>query len=134
MHLLIDGYMQEDAVAVDDVAKWLVQYPKTIDMNVIAGPIVRKVDDMLTGLVVIAESHISVHVDRKTRATHIDVFSCKPFDNRRVEADVIDMFKLRQASSRVFVREGDFLADRDSAMEHLAWGAERLTDWTGLEF
>ena len=133
MHLLIDGYMQEDAVAVDDVSKWLRDYPSVIDMNVIAGPVVRKIDEMLTGLVVIAESHISIHVDRKTRATHIDVFSCKPFDHRRVEADVIDMFKLQSASSRVFAREGDFLADRDLTMEHLAHGVERLTDWTGLE-
>ena len=128
MHLLIDGYMvsSEESLTVNEISAWLGTYPERIDMTVIAGPVVRMFPETMTGIVVIAESHISIHLNRKTRAVHVDVFSCKPFDNRRVEADVTHDLRLKTVYSRVFVREGDFLADPVSAERALEMGAEKL--------
>ena len=129
MHLIVDGLMTtgEDAPNGLELQEWLERYPATLDMTVIAGPIIERTGDILTGLVVIAESHISFHVDRKTRVTHVDVFSCKPFDHHVVQATVVRKFRLHDVTARAFVRHGDFLADPIGAQRGLDAGAERLT-------
>jgi len=128
MHLIVDGRMAtgDDAPLTTELEEWLERYPATIGMTVIAGPVVRADTHMVTGLVVIAESHISVHVERMTGVAHVDVFSCKPFDHQVVQATVVRKFRLHDVTARAFVRHGDLLADPIGARRAIDAGAERL--------
>lgn len=39
--------------------------------------------DAIAGIVLLSESHFSVHVRPDARALHADLFSCRPFDHAR---------------------------------------------------
>jgi S-adenosylmethionine decarboxylase len=88
MHLIIEGRdgnaeKLADLTAVYDL---LDSFPDEIGMTKITPPIVRRYvgtkpeDWGISGFVMIAESHISVHTFPEKREVSIDVFSCKEFD------------------------------------------------------
>ena len=64
----------------DKVAHFLRELPALIGMTIIDGPFVKKVDDGVSGLVLIAESHIAIHTWPAEGIFDMDVFSCKDFD------------------------------------------------------
>lgn len=41
--------------------------------------------EFISGIIIIAQSHIAIHYDTKTRLIYSDIFSCAPFDYRIVE-------------------------------------------------
>lgn len=70
----------------DLVQKFLNEMPEKIGMVKISGPYVINykpeinIDEQgITGVVIIAESHISIHTYPFYRYAFVDVFSCKPF-------------------------------------------------------
>ena len=89
MHLIIDGYganrkMLESEAMIYDL---LDRYPSQIGMTKVAPPQVfkyigSKPDDWgISGFVLIAESHISIHTFPERCYVNIDIFSCKDFDS-----------------------------------------------------
>lgn len=102
MHLIIDGYGSDARILQDEkfLHHFLDTYPVQIGMTKISQPVVIRYagnspDDWgISGFVIIAESHISVHTFVEPRYVNIDVFSCKDFDTERVLADLRDKFKL----------------------------------------
>ena len=92
MHLLMDGFGgdEEKLKSEDFVHGFLDKLPDEIGMTKINGPHVMtyngpKEDDWgVSGFVMIAESHISVHTFPDRSYVNIDVFSCKDFDHERV--------------------------------------------------
>lgn len=60
-------------------------------------------DEGITGMVIIAESHISLHTFPLKRYCFADVFSCKPFDVERAKALFIAAFGANAAE--VFVNQ-----------------------------
>ncbi len=88
MHLIVDGYGGDVGVMEDPDAlfRFLDEYPDAIGMTKITTPQVytyagRKPEDNgLSGFVLIAESHISVHTFPRRQYINIDVFSCMEFD------------------------------------------------------
>ena len=102
MHLIVDGYGGNVGVMEDPDAlfRFLDEYPDAIGMTKITAPQVytytgRKPEDNgLSGFVLIAESHISVHTFPKRRYINIDVFSCKEFDAQRALDDLTARFSL----------------------------------------
>ncbi|MFH0834988.1 MAG: S-adenosylmethionine decarboxylase [Candidatus Micrarchaeota archaeon] len=89
-HLMLD-LRDGDVRKLDSektVSKFLKDVPKALGMRAITKPAVKRVgtgtDYGISGFVMIAESHVSVHTYPRKRAAFIDVFSCKPFDCRRV--------------------------------------------------
>ena len=88
MHLVVDGYDGDSALQwdIDYVYNFLDTYPTTIGMTKITRPHVYKYQEGepkdwgVSGFVLIAESHISIHTFPERRYTNIDVFSCKEFD------------------------------------------------------
>lgn len=50
-------------------------------------------DRGITGVIIIAESHISVHSFELKGYTFIDIFSCKPFDTEKTMTLIMDRFK-----------------------------------------
>ena len=89
MHLIIDGYganrkMLESEDLIYDL---LDRYPSQIGMTKVAPPQVFKYvgskpeDWGISGFVLIAESHISIHTFPDRCYVNIDIFSCKDFDS-----------------------------------------------------
>lgn len=88
LHLVIDGYGApfEKVSDTDLVYRFLDEYPDAIGMTKIVPPQVytyqgRTPEDWgVSGFVIIAESHISVHTFPDRQYVNIDIFSCKDFD------------------------------------------------------
>lgn len=77
LHLLIEGLASEPLEEAA-VKNFLDAAPEAIGMTPILGPATYRSSGGWSGIVVIAESHISVH--SAGLAVHADIFSCKPFD------------------------------------------------------
>ena len=104
MHLVVDGYGADPEKLQDEdlVYRFLDEYPDAIGMTKMIPPQVytyrgRTPEDWgLSGFVLIAESHISVHTFPDRRYVNIDVFSCKEFDPTSSLRNVEETFSLPQ--------------------------------------
>jgi S-adenosylmethionine decarboxylase len=116
MHLIIDGYggdpqkMQD----VEFIYKILDAYPSQIGMTKISTPHVSKYvgskpeDWGVSGFVLIAESHISIHTFPEKFYINIDVFSCKEFDAERAIKGFKQDFGLIEVRSYILNRGLEF--------------------------
>ena len=50
----------------------------------------------MTGVVIIAESHIAVHTFPKKRFLSVDIFSCKAFDMAKALKKLAEVFEIRR--------------------------------------
>jgi len=111
MHLAVDGYGGDhDRLTDSDLLyRFLDEYPTTIGMTKIAPPQVytyrgRMPEDWgLSGFVLIAESHISVHTFPDRGYVNVDIFSCRDFDATASVRDVEQTFSLEE--TRVWTLE-----------------------------
>ena len=102
MHLVVDGYGAdpEKLKDTDLIYRFLDEYPDTIGMTKIVPPQVYTYhgqtpeDWGVSGFVVIAESHISIHTFPDRGYVNIDIFSCKEFDPSSSLEDVKEAFSL----------------------------------------
>ena len=107
MHLVIDGYGADSAMLEDTKAiyRFLDEYPDAIGMTKITPPHVytyvgQTPEDVgVSGFVLIAESHISIHTFPRRKYVNIDVFSCKEFDAQKALDDLQTRFSLKQVRS-----------------------------------
>ena len=101
MHLIVDGFgaSREMLESEDMIFRFLDEYPSRINMTKVAPPQVfrycgSKPEDWgVTGVVVIAESHISIHTFPERRYVNIDIFSCKDFDHQRAASELKERFQ-----------------------------------------
>lgn len=92
MHLIIDGYSNSPDIlgSKEIIYQLLDEYPAKIGMTKISPPYVieyigAKPEEWgLSGFVLIAESHISIHTYVEKCLANIDIFSNKRFDFERV--------------------------------------------------
>jgi S-adenosylmethionine decarboxylase len=112
MHLVIEGrggdwHKLQDLPAVYELLDTL---PGRINMTKIMPPIVTRYvgvtpeDWGVSGFVMIAESHISVHTFPEKGEVSIDVFSCKEYDAAHVCDEMIAAFGLRDVETCVLRR------------------------------
>lgn len=111
MHLAIDGYGSPRLFQDEEyIQQFLESYPPIIGMNKISGPVVmryvgsRPEDWGVSGFVMIAESHISLHTFVEKAFIHIDIFSCKDFDVQRVVDDLQVKFQLTDFRASILKR------------------------------
>mgnify|MGYP001293528631 FL=1 len=118
MHLLVDGHSSESNLLkdADKIQDLLDQLPGLIDMVKISKPLVveytdgiSKIDWGITGFVLIAESHISIHTFPERNYVNIDVFSCKEFDYTNVADKVAGAFRLVEYNMTVLERGIEYL-------------------------
>lgn len=114
MHLTIDGYGNKQIMQDEQfIYQLLDSYPAKIGMTKIQGPIVfryvtcKPEDWGISGLVFIAESHISLHTFVERGYMNIDVFSCRDFNAKQVIHDLAKQFQLTRFTSRLINREWD---------------------------
>ncbi len=99
---------------LDFVSKILNDLPDKIGMTKITQPYVFRYsgkfpeDNGITGFVVIAESHISIHTFEVKDYVFIDIFSCKPFDYKFAKQYLIDAFESKSHTANVIMRGEDF--------------------------
>lgn len=112
MHLIIDGYSgnAQKMQDVDFIYQLLDAYPSQIGMTKISPPQVSKYigskpeDWGVSGFVLIAESHISIHTFPERSYINIDIFSCKEFDAEQTIRDLQQQFGLAEIRSYILNR------------------------------
>lgn len=113
-HLLLDLYGCDLGALNDEVIleKVFRDLSRLMNLRIIAGPmIVRYVGEVgspsgegLSGFIIVAESHVSIHTDVRTGYASIDVYSCKEFDVERVEDYLSEVFKPARTERRLILR------------------------------
>ena len=125
MHAAIDGYTRDPTSLTDTklIECFLDTHPAEIGMTKIAPPQVftyrgaNEEDWGVSGFVLIAESHITIHTFPDRGYVNIDIFSCKAFDVDASLARVKSLFKLDQLDTRVLDRGLEYLAPRPVSAE-----------------
>lgn len=131
MHLAIDGY-GGDAKKLQDpglLRRFLDEFPSTLGMTKICEPKIieydaPKVEDSgVTGFVIIAESHISVHTFPHRQLVNIDIFSCKSFDAQQALEAVKRLFGLQEVETWILERGLEHSERRQAAKRWIREGA-----------
>ncbi len=91
-HLLFDIEDYAGPHTLDEIFSYLDRLPATIGMTPIIRPYVVKNliggQEVISGMTMIAESHIGLHVFRKARKAYFDLFSCSFFDTKKVPLEI----------------------------------------------
>ena len=125
MHLVIDGFGGDiDKMWDEDLVRnFLYQYPESLEMTRITEPNVlryeapKSEDSGVSGFVIIAESHISIHTFPRKDYINIDIFSCQPFDHERALEDVKNLFGLSEVKTWLLDRGLEWLDERQGLQE-----------------
>lgn len=112
MHVIVDGFGGDpDQLADENVVRAILdQYPLEMGMTKIAPPTVvrysgTKPEDWgVSGYVMIAESHISLHTFPERCLIWVDIFSCKAFDAAPIVDDLRRCFGLREMQVNMLER------------------------------
>ena len=122
MHLIVDGH-GGDPVKLQDldlISRFLDEYPAAIGMTKIVPPLVytyhgKTPEDWgVSGFVLIAESHISVHTFPDRAYVNIDIFSCKAFDGDASLRQVEETFALDRTRVQVLERGEEHATSREA--------------------
>ncbi len=125
MHLVIDGYGGDIGKMWDEdlVRNFLYDYPESLDMTRITEPNVlrydapKSEDSGVSGFVIIAESHISIHTFPRKDYINIDIFSCQPFNHVQALEDVKETFGLTEVKTWLLERGLEWLDERQGLAE-----------------
>jgi S-adenosylmethionine decarboxylase len=100
-HLMLDCYgcPKEKLADMDLIFSVLDTFPAKIGMTKIMPPYVFKYrgkvpeDWGVSGVVLIAESHISIHTFPDKEHAFVDIFSCKDFDTDYARSQLLEIFE-----------------------------------------
>ncbi len=112
MHVIVDGFGGDpEQLADENVVRAILDlYPDEMGMTKSAPPTVvrykgTKPEDWgVSGYVMIAESHISVHTFPERNLIWADIFSCKEFDAAPIVDDMRRRFGLREMQVNILER------------------------------
>jgi len=113
---MVDGYGsdRDKLTDINYIYDFLSNYPTEIAMTKIMPPYVfrysgvRPEDWGISGFVLIAESHISIHTFPEKRYLSLDIFSCKEFNGQKAIEDVKRLFSLEKIEIRNLERGLEF--------------------------
>ena len=125
MHLVIDGFGGDVGKMwdVELVRQFLNSYPEALGMTRITEPRVLEYqapnpeDSGVSGFVIIAESHISIHTFPEKSYVNIDLFSCRAFDHERALQDAKALFDLEEVDTWLLDRGLEWLDERQGLAE-----------------
>ncbi len=116
VHLILDGYGC-DRSRLEDINliyNFLDEYPPEMDMTKIMPPYVFRYsgavpeDWGISGFVLIAESHISIHTFPDKGYMSVDMFSCKYFDTQKAADTIKRYFDMQKYEMKVLDRGQEF--------------------------
>ncbi len=116
LHLTLDGYgcSEEKLANLETIYQFLDHCPDMIQMTKIMPPYVFKYhgkvpeDWGVSGFVLIAESHISIHTFPDRAYLSLDIFSCKDFDYDQAVAYVSELFGISRHEINLLDRGLEF--------------------------
>lgn len=124
-HLTLDLYScnQKKLNDVEFVFKLLNELPDFIGMNKISKPQVLKYHGKknsfdkggISGFVLIAESHISIHTFVEQKYASVDIFSCKDFDVKRSQQFLMEKLEAKHAEKHFIMRGREFPKELEMA-------------------
>ncbi|MCL4458566.1 MAG: adenosylmethionine decarboxylase [Chloroflexi bacterium] len=125
MHLVLDGrggdYQKlQDLTLIYNI---LEELPGLIGMTKIMPPYVfryegtRVEDGGISGFVLIAESHISIHTFPERHLVNMDVFSCKEFDPEKMINYIQGKFGLQEVERYILRRGLEYLEPLSTTIE-----------------
>ena len=125
MHLVIDGYGGDTTKMWDTelIRQFLTDYPESLGMTRITDPKVldyqapKPEDSGVSGFVIIAESHISIHTFPRKSYVNIDIFSCRAFDYERALVNATELFDLKEVKNWLLDRGLEWLDERQGLAE-----------------
>lgn len=115
-HLILEAYGCPSSTLADMnlISQALDAYPEKLDMTKIMPPYVFKYhgavpeDWGVSGVVLIAESHISIHTFPEKQFVTLDIFSCREFDVDAAVKYFCDVFKPESYDHEVLMRGREF--------------------------
>ncbi|HJN87161.1 MAG: S-adenosylmethionine decarboxylase [Dehalococcoidia bacterium] len=139
MHLVIDGYGGDKAKMWDAqrIRDFLTDCPSTLGMTRITEPKVLEYDAPkpedagVSGFVIIAESHISIHTFPRRSYVNIDMFSCVPFDHERALDEAKALFDLEEVKTWLLDRGLEWLDEQGGLVETIGQRAALEAGGTG---
>ena len=116
VHLMLDGYGCDRSKLEDLslIATFLDEYPDKMNMTKIMPPYVFRYNGTVpedwgvSGFVLIAESHISIHTFPEKQYLSLDMFSCKPFDTQLAVQTIKRYFSIQKYEMKVLDRGQEF--------------------------
>ena len=122
-HLVLDGFTNNTSLLqdMDLIRVFLDEYPNRMRMTKIMPPYVFRYqgdspqESGLSGIVIIAESHISIHTFPAKGYVSADVFSCKPFDVEDATQFLVEYFHLSDFNWQVLDRGVEYPKDMDES-------------------
>jgi S-adenosylmethionine decarboxylase len=103
----------------EEVRRVLDELPEEMEMTKVLPPFVYSYgpegEDGVTGVVIIAESHIAIHTFPKKRFLSIDIFSCKAFDMAQVLRKLTAVFEIGRYETYMINRGKEFPKDPELA-------------------
>lgn len=116
-HLLLEAYgsPKEKLSDIAKISELLDVYPEKLEMHKIMPPYVFKYDGGeikedwgISGVVLIAESHIALHTFPEKEFFTLDIFSCKDFDIRSAVDIALDILEPIHFDEAVLSRGREF--------------------------
>jgi S-adenosylmethionine decarboxylase len=116
-HLMLDCYScnKEKLADLDLIYDTLDNFPTKIGMNKIMPPYVFRYqgtvpqDWGISGVVLIAESHITIHTFPDKDHAFIDIFSCKSFDTDYALNYMVNLFESKEHEVSLSSRGTEFI-------------------------
>lgn len=98
------------------IYKLLYEMPELINLRKISKPIVFYIKENertfdkggISGFVLIAESHITIHTFSGYGYAFVDIFSCKDFDYKKIIEYLKENLKAKKIKKRFFIRGREF--------------------------
>lgn len=128
------GCNKEKLSDMDLIFDTLNKFPDQIGMTKIMPPYVFKYqgtvpeDYGISGVVLIAESHITIHTFPEKMHAFIDIFSCKDFDTAPATAYMIDLFEASNYDVQLSSRGMEFPKNIQSAAEIVSKERRHISD------
>lgn len=100
----------EDISSKQFIKDFILKVVDLADMKAIIDPVViyydheEKIESGVTGIVIIADSHISIHTYPYKKSVYFDLFSCKYFDDGLILNYLREVFPDCTINSKLFKR------------------------------
>ncbi|MBI5168829.1 MAG: adenosylmethionine decarboxylase [Candidatus Eisenbacteria bacterium] len=122
-HLMLDGYGcdKERLTDLNLIYRILEELPARIGVTRIMPPYVFKYSGLkpedwgLSGFVLIAESHMSIHTFPEKSSVSVDIFSCKAFDTELATEYLKSTFAMGKVECNVLDRGSEFPKEMSAA-------------------
>jgi len=113
MHLIVDGFGcdPERLSSAPAVRAFLDETPEALGMRAISPVCIHPYQSAqsemcgVSGFVIIAESHLSIHTWPERGVLWADIFSCKPFDSKLVVGALVEAFGIGHCKVQIVERD-----------------------------